>query len=158
MDWTDFSETGFSTRPLFYILDDNDHPIPVSAPLEWARWKEENWRRCLVGRDEWRQGDGLIRVSTVFLGHDHNFAPWGPPILYETMVFLRPAPPGYEPPQWRYHTAAEAAAGHAAVVAATRREVRPEQGVPLRTRRDDPVVDSARIPRRRQPGADPSTN
>lgn len=32
-------------------------------------------------------GDGLIRVSTIFLGLDHRFYGRGPPLLFETMTF-----------------------------------------------------------------------
>lgn len=62
-----------------------------------------------VGLDEI---DG-IRVSTVWLGIDHNFIHKGPPIIFETMVF------GGEQDCWqtRYCTLADAEAGHAKVVA-----------------------------------------
>lgn len=62
-----------------------------------------------VARDE--VGDRT--VSTVFLGINHGLVD-GPPVLFETMVF---GPEGEEHCQ-RYSTWEEAAAGHAAVVAA----------------------------------------
>lgn len=59
-------------------------------------------------------GDDTIngaRISTVFLGLDHNWGD-GPPVLFETMVF------GGEHDEWmdRYHTYDEALAGHKKVV------------------------------------------
>ena len=38
---------------------------------------------------------GPYRVSTVFLGYDHNFPHEGPPVLFETMTFhnIRPGDP-----------------------------------------------------------------
>lgn len=47
------------------------------------------------------------RVSTVFLGMNHRFAP-GPPILFETLVFGGPSDNLVE----RYCTLDEAEAGH----------------------------------------------
>ena len=51
------------------------------------------------------------RVSTVWLGLDHNFGFNGPPIIFETMVF--PADGAYmELDCNRYSTLAEAQTGH----------------------------------------------
>jgi hypothetical protein len=58
---------------------------------------------------------GQLWVSTVWLGLNHSYAPDGPPIIFETMVF----------PRWdfadlfsrRYATEAEALAGHREAVA-----------------------------------------
>lgn len=55
------------------------------------------------------------RVSTVFLGLDHNFGSGGPPILWETMIFNVETEDGYQF-QERYSTREEAIAGHAAAV------------------------------------------
>lgn len=65
-----------------------------------------------IGLDEWDD----VRVSTVWLGLDHNFEPDGPPLIFETMVFGGPLA-DY---QWRYATEAEAVAGHDQVVAKVR--------------------------------------
>lgn len=53
------------------------------------------------------------RVSTVWLGLNHNFSGVGPPVIFETMIF------GGEKDQWmwRWETEAEALAGHHVVVA-----------------------------------------
>lgn len=62
-----------------YILDGKK--IVEVDMATWAKWTEIADRR--VEYDEVRG----LRVSTVFLGLDHNFSNDGPPILFETMVF-----------------------------------------------------------------------
>lgn len=56
---------------------------PVACPdlLEWARWFEDADRRVFETHV------GPYWVSTVFLGLDHSFG-HGPPVLFETMIFL----------------------------------------------------------------------
>lgn len=66
-----------------------------------------------VGDDE---VDG-VRVSTVFLGMDHNWSQAGPPILFETMLF---GTPDEDNPMVRYSTEQQAREGHEAIVAALR--------------------------------------
>jgi hypothetical protein len=67
-------------------------------------------------RDSWRVGSDTVnghRVSTVFLGLDHQYGD-GPPLVFETMIF--------PPDSWsevyceRYSTWAEAEAGHATAI------------------------------------------
>lgn len=87
-----------------YILDANSNPVKVDSLDEWARWYEKNHNNRHVGLTKF---DGDIRVSTVFLALDHNFD-YGPPILYETMVFGGE----YNGEQERYSTRAEALKGH----------------------------------------------
>jgi len=53
-----------------------------------------------------------VKVSTVFLGLDHNYEQIGPPIVFETMVFGGPL----DREQIRYATADEALVGHEAMV------------------------------------------
>lgn len=60
---------------------------PVREPdvLMWAAWFEHNERRVRLTRV------GPYEISTVFLGLDHNHMRHfggGPPLLFETMVFL----------------------------------------------------------------------
>ena len=55
---------------------------------------------------------GDVRVSTVFLGMNHNHLD-GPPLLFETMVFGGPI----DGETHRYSTWAEAESGHNAMVA-----------------------------------------
>lgn len=54
--------------------------------------------------------EGGGRLSTVFLGLDHSFSDDDAPVLYETMAFDVQGIPDEE--QRRYHTRAEAVAGH----------------------------------------------
>lgn len=95
----------------FYKLDANRNPVPVGDDPEsladWARWNNvENRRVALTVIDD--EGNN---VSTVFLGLDHSYS-GGRPVLFETLIFGGP----YDGDMWRYHTWAEAEAGHAAAV------------------------------------------
>jgi hypothetical protein len=63
----------------FYILDGK---TPKACTLEqWAKWFDGNNRKVASTMI------GNVRVSTVFLGLDHNFSPHGDPLLFETMIF-----------------------------------------------------------------------
>lgn len=126
-----------------YILDDHGNPMPATGLLQWGRWLEENDCRvaltefaCLPhgphpngtdpplgtpGRGPVRAGKRWAtgRVSTVFLGLDHNFwrrpedDPLGyKPILWETMVFGG----SLDGEQRRYTSREEALKGHRALV------------------------------------------
>lgn len=90
---------------------------PMSDVIEWARMFEDDAIRR-VALDEVVCGDESVRVSTVFLGLDHNWGS-GPPMIFETMVFGGPE----RIDQWqiRYPTEETAKLGHAAVVDALRR-------------------------------------
>jgi len=83
-----------------YILKGHA-PVPVELEV-WARWYEKADRHV---RDTARDD---VRVSTVFLSIDQNFGR-GPPLLFETMLFVNGAEQGVE----RYATWDEAEAGHA---------------------------------------------
>jgi len=64
-----------------YVLNDRHEAIPCDDLEIWARmFGDAEARR--VGADD----VGPYRISTVFLGLDHNFGE-GPPLLFETMVF-----------------------------------------------------------------------
>ena len=91
-----------------YILAGHE-PVPCDTET-WARWFETADRQVA----ETMQGD--VRVSTVFLGLDHNFGDlFGRPILFETMVFV-----GHDSVACdRWRTWDEAEAGHARWVAQT---------------------------------------
>jgi hypothetical protein len=58
---------------------------------------------------------GLVRVSTVWLGLNHNWG-LGPPHIFETMVFGGTM----DEHQWRYPSEAAALAGHDQVVTMVR--------------------------------------
>lgn len=64
-----------------YILDGKT-PVPADL-MTWARWYETADRS--VAKSE----VGPYRVSTVFLGLNHEFG-GGPPLLFETIVFGPP--------------------------------------------------------------------
>ena len=86
-----------------YILVGHE---PVEEPdlITWARWLESADRHVA----DTMQDD--VRVSTVFLGLDHNFGDlFGRPILFETMVFVDHDSVACD----RYRTWDEAEAGHA---------------------------------------------
>jgi hypothetical protein len=90
-----------SKRQLFYILDGHT-PVATDDVLEWGRMFELKNRR--VKDDQ----IGAYWVSTVFLGVDHNYGD-GPPLLFETMVFVEGKDVGT---CVRYATWDEALAGH----------------------------------------------
>lgn len=93
------------------ILDENHNVVEVDDLIEWATWYEDHEKRRVA--DE-KVGD--VRISTVFLGLDHNHYQPGPPQWFETMVFGGPS----DLAQDRYATWNEAVDGHAAMVAAVR--------------------------------------
>jgi hypothetical protein len=71
-----------------YILDGNGEPVIETSRTKWA---------MSYGRSISEAGNGVIsqqigdsKVSTIFLGIDHNLFGKGPPILWETMVFGGP--------------------------------------------------------------------
>ena len=85
--------------------------VPVAADdhLTWAKSFETMDR--VVARDVVTGG----LLSTVFLGIDHRFSREGPPLVYETMLFLTDS--GYSGDHCeRYSTREEALAGHAALL------------------------------------------
>ena len=67
-----------------YILDENWKPIPEAALDKWVAWFEKAERQVAV------ETIGESRISTLFLGLDHNYSGTGAPILWETMVFGGP--------------------------------------------------------------------
>lgn len=70
-----------------YILK-GKKPVREYDLMKWAEWFETADRH--VADDYLATLDGEIRVSTVFLGLDHNFSGIGAPLLFETMVFSGP--------------------------------------------------------------------
>lgn len=90
----------------FYILDGKT-PMRCHDFQSWGEWMATHSRR--VAHDEI---DGII-VSTVFLAIDHNFHDRGPPILFETLVFVTEGETGE---MLRYATWDYALLGHVRVV------------------------------------------
>jgi hypothetical protein len=125
-----------------YVLDDDGEPRRLDNIIEWGEWFSTHDRHL---------GDTTVcdryRVSTVFLGLDHNFSGEHEslPRLWETMIFETraktsvrieiPADEPWKPPhvleergfhesvgdQWRYTSKAQALKGHARAVAIAER-------------------------------------
>lgn len=92
-----------------YILHGHE-PVEVSDVLQWAQWFENSIAERIVAKTTLQDGS---EVSTVFLGLDHNFSKFGPPLLFETMIFGGPR----DGEQWRSWEEAEV--GHAQAVTGT---------------------------------------
>jgi hypothetical protein len=79
----------------------------------------EAWGRALEDIDARRIGETFlpdgIRISTVWIGLDHNFAGVGPPLIFESMAFGSDGNGDLD--CRRYATEEEARAGHSAMVA-----------------------------------------
>ena len=103
-----------------YVLDQAGKPVPEPDLLTWGLWMEEGGRQLAV--DE----IGDYRVSTVFLGIDHQFGD-GPPVLWESMIF---GPEDLESDetlgQRRYTSRDAALQGHAEMVAALHQQLAAE--------------------------------
>ncbi len=86
--------------------------------IEWAQWFEKGNRRVA------ETDIGGVKISTVFLGLDHQFGQ-GLPLLFETMVFDRRKQPDKEIDEHteRYATWDEAEVGHKIVVALVRESI-----------------------------------
>lgn len=67
-------------KNLRYILNKRGKPTVEPNLLKWAAWMETGER--IVAQDY----VGKTKVSTIFLGLDHNFSMAGGPILWETAV------------------------------------------------------------------------
>ena len=91
----------------YYILRDRT-PVRVDDMLEWGQMFERMAERR-VAEDFIEQPEhDPVRVSTVFLGIDHNWFDEGPPLLFESMVFGGPL----DQEMYRYSTWNEAVQGH----------------------------------------------
>jgi hypothetical protein len=94
----------------YYILDDDHNLIPADG-YTWGAWFHDAANRMVA-----KTQVGNCLVSTVCLGLDHNFLGNGPPLLFETMIFVE----GDGEECWRCSTWQEAEAQHARVVAELR--------------------------------------
>ena len=91
------------TEDLHYILEGR-RAISVADAMEWAKWFEANQDKKRVASTV----IGTVRISTVFLGLNHNFMGKGKPLIFETMVFGGK----HDEYQERYSTYKEAEDGH----------------------------------------------
>ena len=114
-------------RTLNYILDDNGDPVPCDDILQWGQWFETSGAARRIADDKDEGPDATpIRVSTVFLGLDHQFG-IGPPVLWETLVFGG----ALDGAMMRYTSKADALRGHQAMcrrVKASLTRGRPDDG------------------------------
>lgn len=94
-------------RPMYYVLF-HGQPVPEMDFLRWMAWMATEPPDLRVAEDF----VGETRISTIFLGMDHNHDREGPPILYETMVFTGKM----DGEMWRYSTKEQAQNGHEQVV------------------------------------------
>ncbi len=93
-----------NSRHFSYILVGQEifPASPAEAAVQLANMTDRR-----IGMSLYPDG---THVSTVFLCLDHRVGPYGPPILFETMVFSRCK--GLDGYIERYSTYAAAAAGH----------------------------------------------
>ncbi len=94
------------------------HSQYIEVDGEPVEWPDDDvlgfgqWMQTADRHVDWTELEGgAVKVSTVFLGLNHQYGD-GPPVLYETMIFGGE----HDELQARYHTRAEAAQGHADVV------------------------------------------
>ena len=104
---------------LFYVLK-GKRQVPATL-TQWAIWFGTSWPDRQVSETILtNKRKSTIRISTVFLGLDHNFSNFMPnrPLLFESMVFGGKNS-GHTN---RYHTWKEAAIGHQKIVAMVKAE------------------------------------
>jgi hypothetical protein len=95
-------------RPMYYGL--NGEPLTLR---QWADLLGSNKRRVALDALTWGTVSAM-RISTVYLGIDHNFLLTGPPLIFETMVF---GEEGWaDEACYRWSTLDEAQRGHEKVV------------------------------------------
>lgn len=88
-----------------YILaEDGKTPVWEPDVMKWGRWYEKADRHVACDTI------GSVKISTVFLGMDHNYHLAGPPVLWETMIFG--ATGDLEHYQERYTSYEDAVEGH----------------------------------------------
>ena len=85
-----------------YILNEDRTCTPCEM-MDWAEQFEK------INRNVAKDDIDDHRISTVFIGLDHNWLGFGPPLLFETMVFNKT---GYDIYCTRYTTWDEAEKGH----------------------------------------------
>ena len=87
-----------------YILNKDNITIKCNDLRKWGQWFENNKNLRCVALHQLNN----LKVSTVFLGIDHNWSEKGPPLLFETMIFGGV----YNQTCQRYSTYIEALKGH----------------------------------------------
>ena len=103
-------------RLMHYKLDGH-RAVPCESLMEWSVWMATGDRRVA---ETWIDD---VRISTVFLGLDHNHVPGADPHLFETVVFVD----GVTHEMRRYFIWEEAEAGHAEMTELIRAEMEAAQ-------------------------------
>lgn len=93
-------------RHQHYILEGRETK-PVDL-LTWAKWLEVNNGSRIIRKTD----VGEAKVSTVFIGLDHNYDATGPAHIFETLVFGGPL----DGEMNRYPTWSDAEKGHEEMV------------------------------------------
>lgn len=134
-------------EPLCYILK-GKKAVPCDDFKAWLCWFSLNMRSMIVAQTK----VGSYRISTVFLGRDHNLFPPGRPILFETMVFADTARnPWADRYPRRYSTWREAEAGHKIAVKEVHAKLVRKFGSGVAVTKIRPVPEAAhKAPRRRR--------
>lgn len=97
-------------KPMYYILDENNIPVPTEDLLVWESFIRDTSKR-VVSKTTTKDNH---YVSTVFLGLDHSWVE-GVVLLFETMIFSEDK--DVDEYQERYSTWQEAEEGHDKIVA-----------------------------------------
>jgi hypothetical protein len=108
-----------SLRWQFWKLD-GQLAVPCESMLEWAMWFGQNSHPDNFNRRVDETIIGPMRISTIFLGLDHNFGRDGEPLIFETMIFRG----GESQECWRSSSWQEAEADHKRAVELIRREIK----------------------------------
>lgn len=93
----------------YALLDSANNVVETDDLLKWSRFLEDSKKR-IVKQTELE--DKNCRVSTIFLGLNHQYIPNGKPLWFETMIFGGPLSDN----QFRCSTWSEAEAQHARVL------------------------------------------
>lgn len=88
--------------------DKDGEPVPVLVANDLLA--QEDYK--IVEQDIFVIDDEPVKVSTVWIGLNHNWWPGGPIKIFETMIFGGE----HHMEQWRYSTQEEAREGHAHAV------------------------------------------
>lgn len=115
-------------RWMFYFLDENNEVVGTNDRELFFGWYDTDKKRVALTEI------GDFHISTVFLSIDHSLRFSGPPILFETMIYLRKSdgdPYFFNDFQVRYETYQQALIGHdLAVIAVKQALERLQRGIP----------------------------
>lgn len=88
----------------YYILDENKNAIPCSVD-DWIEQREQ--MRKTKTKHVADEMIGHFRISTVWVGLNHNLGKNGEPLLFETMVFDQNGDDIYCAHYWTWQQAEE---------------------------------------------------